>query len=568
MVRTWVRRSFRNRIFVTMLSAILLPLLLCGALMMRLLIVRSEESLAAEAEEQLTAISAAVEDLQEDCGAVIGELMDSTVLRSALRRGGGDSRTLYQVLSRAAGPMRDAVRLDVYDREGLCCYTTSGLPGGVLEADWGILRAAGEAEDVIFRTAEAGGLAAAQAVRNYSGTILGYVVAVAEPASFEELFGGLYTAASEVLLLDGRWRPVYYSRPAQAAQTAESLRRQLLERGTLQGEDGAYRFFARRCGSEGFVLVLQQPRAFTPLVVGAILLTGALMGTLCLVLALFSAWTLSRYLAKPVHQLDEAMGEVERGRLDVRLETDRSDELGRLANRFNQMTKEYRANLDRSVQRERELNQARLRMMQAQLNPHFLYNTLDAMKWLGMAHQAPEVAELATDLAAILRSSISGDEIVTLEEELELVERYVNIQTIRFGDRFTCEVDVAERYQSCLVPKLALQPLVENAILHGVADREDGYVKVWAGEEDGMLLLYVSDNGCGIPEEVLERLNGETRQPSEGHLGMFNVDSILRLRYGASCGLSARSTPGEGSCVRLKMPLKRKEKAYAEGPDR
>lgn len=568
MVKAWVRRSFRNRIFVTMLLAILLPLLLCGALMMRLLIVRSEESLAAEAEEQLTDLSAAVEGLQEDCGAVIGELMDSTVLRSALRRGGGDSRTLYQVLSRAAGPMRDAVRLEVYDREGMRCYTTSGLPGGVLAADWGILRAAGEAEDVIFRTADEGGLAAAQAVRNYSGTILGYVVAVVEPASFEELFSGLYTAASEVLLLDGRWRPVYYSRPAQAAQTAESLRRQLLERGTLQGGEGAYRFFARRCGSEGFVLVLQQPRAFTPLVVGAILLTGALMGTLCLVLALFSAWTLSRYLAKPVHQLDEAMGEVERGRLDVRLETDRSDELGRLASRFNQMTEEYRANLDRSVQRERELNQARLRMMQAQLNPHFLYNTLDAVKWLGMAHQAPEVAELATDLAAILRSSISGDEIVTLEEELELVERYVNIQTIRFGDRFTCELDVAERYQSCLVPKLALQPLVENAILHGVADREDGYVKVWAGEEEGMLLLYVSDNGCGIPEEVLERLNGEIRQPSEGHLGMFNVDSILRLRYGASCGLSARSTPGEGSCVRLKMPLKRKEKDDAEGLDR
>ena len=152
--------------------------------------------------------------------------------------------------------------------------------------------------------------------------------------------------------------------------------------------------------------------------------------------------------------------------------------------------------------------------------------------------------------------------------QTDVVERYVEIQSIRFGDRFTCEVDVAERYQSCLVPKLALQPLVENAILHGVADREDGYVKVWAGEEDGMLLLYVSDNGCGIPGEVLERLNGETRQPSEGHLGMFNVDSILRLRYGASCGLSARSTPGEGSCVRLKMPLKRKEKAYAEGPDR
>ena len=561
-MRTWVRQSFRNRIFVTVLLAILLPLLLCGALMMRLLIVRGEESLAGEAEEQLSALSASLSGLQEDCGAVIGQLTDSTVVRSSLRRGGGNSRTLYQVLSRAAAPMRDEVRMEVYDRDGLCCYTTSGLPGGPLEVDWGILRAAGEAEGTVFRTA------AAQAVRNYSGTVLGYVVAVVEQRGFESLFGGQYTAASEVLLLDRSWRPVYYSRPAQAAQTADALRRQLLEEGTLSGEREGYRFFARSHETAGLVLVLQQPRAFTPLVMGAIYLTGALMGALCLVLGLLSAWILSRYLSQPVHQLDEAMGEVERGRLDVRLETDRSDELGRLAGRFNHMAEEYLANLDRSVQRQRELNEARLRMMQAQLNPHFLYNTLDAVKWLGMAHQAPEVAGLATDLAAILRSSISGDEVVTLEEELELVDRYVNIQTIRFGDRFTCEVDVAERYQSCLVPKLALQPLVENAILHGVADREDGYIKIRAGEEEDMLLLYVSDNGCGIPPEVLERLNSGPRQLPDGHLGLFNVDSILRLRYGEACGLSARSTPGEGSCVWLRMPLKRKEKAHAEGIDR
>lgn len=294
-----------------------------------------------------------------------------------------------------------------------------------------------------------------------------------------------------------------------------------------------------------------------------------MMGALCLALGLLSAWTLSRYLSNPVDQLDEAMGEVERGRLDVRLETSRTDELGRLTNRFNRMAEEYRLNLDRSVQRERELNETRLRMMQAQLNPHFLYNTLDAMKWAGMAHQAPEVASLATDLAAILRSSISGDETVTLEEELELVERYINIQTIRFGDRFTCEVDVAERYQSCLTPKLALQPLVENALLHGVADQDDGYIKVWAGEEGGDLLLYVSDNGKGIEPEVLARLNSGDKRIPGGHLGLFNVDSILRLRYGEGYGLSARSEPGEGSCVWLRLPMRRKETHVdAEGFDR
>ena len=565
-MRKWIGKSFRNRIFVTMLLAAMLPLLLCGVLMMRLQVVRSERSLAGQAESQLEELSRNLEELERVCRQTLDELADSTVVRSALRRGSGDSRTLYQVLYRAAGPVRDTGRLEVYDETGVCRYTTSGVPGGAMDVDWGILRAAGEAEGMVLRGGDSEGLMAAQAVRNYSGDILGYVAAAVDQSGLDSLFGGQYTAASEVLLLDNCWRPVYYSRPAQAAQTAQTLRRQMLAGEPLSGGQSGYRFFARR-GDTGFVLMLQQPLAFTPLVIRAVYFTGALMGALCLVLGLLSAWALSRYLSKPVDQLDEAMGQVERGRLDVRLESDRSDELGRLAGRFNLMTEEYRANLDRSVQRERELNEAKLRMMQAQLNPHFLYNTLDAMKWLGMAHQAPEVAELATDLAAILRSSISGDEIVTLEEELELVERYVNIQTIRFGDRFTCEVDVAERYQPCLVPKLALQPLVENAILHGVSGRDDGYIKVWAGDEDGKLLLYVSDNGCGIPREILEKLDSAGTRVPDGHLGMFNVDSILRLRYGEGCGLSAQSSPEEGSCVCLTLPLTRRENTNAEGTD-
>ena len=564
-MRDWIGRSFRNRIFVTMLLAAMLPVLLCGVLLLRLQVVRSERSLDRQAGEQLLTMSRTLSALEASCRETLEKLADSTVVRSALRRGGGESRTLYQVLYRAAGPVRDQLRLDIYDGEGRCRYTTSGVPGDGMDTGWGLLRAAGESEGMVLRPGENGGFRAAQAVRG-GGGILGYAVASAEQSAIDSLFAGQYTAASEILLLDQRWRAVYYSRPAQAKEAAEGLRRQLLD--GAAPEQGAYRFFLRRHEGTGFVLALQQPRAFTPLVMGVIYLTGVMMGGLCLALGLLSAWALSRYLSQPIRQLDEAMGEVERGRLDVRLETDRADELGRLSTRFNRMAEEYRLNLDRSVQRERELNQTRLRMMQAQLNPHFLYNTLDAMKWAGMAHQAPEVASLATDLAAILRSSISGDEVITLEEELELVERYVNIQTIRFGDRFTCEADVAERYQGCLIPKLTLQPLVENAIIHGVADREDGFVKIWAEEEGGDLLLYVSDNGRGIAPEVLARLNGGRRVPG-GHLGMFNVDSILRLRYGEGYGLRAASEPGEGSRVWLRLPMRRKEaEGCAEGFDR
>ena len=126
-----------------------------------------------------------------------------------------------------------------------------------------------------------------------------------------------------------------------------------------------------------------------------------------------------------------------------------------------------------------------------------------------------------------------------------------------------------ERFQHCIVPKLITQPLVENAIIHGVADMDDGYVKLTAHEEDGTLVLSVQDNGEGIPQEILDRLNSPDREMPAGHLGLRNVDRIVRLYYGEEYGISASAAPGEGSCVELRLPMKMKEKTdNAEGSDR
>ena len=568
-MRKWLRGSFRNRMFAAMLLTALAPLLLGGALMLRLQVQRTESGLARQAELQLEDLESALDELCAACGRITEDLAGSTVVHSAFHRGGGGSRTLYQVLYRTTEPLRDYMRFDIADSSGLCCYTTgAALPAQAMDTHWGLLLAAGGEPGLIFRSEPDGGLSAARAVRGHGGELLGYITASMDQTGFLRLFGERYNATCEVLLLDRQWRTVYYSRPAQAAETVSALRTQLLSGASLTGADGEYRFYAARHEATGFTLILQQPRTFTGRVMDAIYVVSAFVGTLCVLLSLLCTWLLSRYLSQPVHQLDQAMGEVERGRLDVRLETGREDELGRLAGSFNRMTEEYRANLERNLRRQRELNETKLRMMQAQLNPHFLYNTLDTVKWLGVAHHVPQVADLATNLAAILRAAISGNEIVTLDRELDLVERYLSIQSIRFGDRFTCEIDVQERYRSCLVPKLALQPLVENAILHGVADLEEGYIKLWAEEADGDLILTVSDNGPGIPREILDAVNCPDKQAPGGHLGLFNVDSIIRLHYGPGYGLSAAVLPGEGSQVRLRLPMGRKEDFYAEGSGR
>ena len=183
-------------------------------------------------------------------------------------------------------------------------------------------------------------------------------------------------------------------------------------------------------------------------------------------------------------------------------------------------------------------------MMQAQLNPHFLYNTLDTLKWMGKIHCIPEVATISADLADILRRSISADEFVPLEDELQLLERYVEIQKIRFAGKFEFRTEVDDGLLDVLLPKLMLQPLVENAIIHGFEDGAPGEITVTAACAGDELFLTVEDNGCGMSPESLRRFQEQTA-PTDRHLGLYNVDAILRLHYGADHGL--KFLPPSGS---------------------
>ncbi len=562
-MKTWIRRSFRNRIFLTVLLVTLLPLLFCNVLMMQMQVVRSEMSLAREARDQLAALDSALDKLCLSFDEMSDELCESTAVRSALRQNNADSRVLYQLLFRVTDELREYARFDICDSEGSCLYTTDAtVPTGALYTNWGILYAASHSQELVFRSGEGNvALMAARAVRSYDASVLGYVVISITPDNFDYLFRELYSAASDIILMDPFWQPIYHSQPAQTETVVESLRSQLLAGEALTGAGGDYYYYASPHQETGFSLILQQPMTFTSTVMHTIYGVSLLMGLLCLLLCLWCAWLLSRHLFRPIRQLDEAMGEVKKGNFDVHLDTERQDELGRLADSFNHMAEEYQANLTRSVSRQKELNDTQLRMLQAQLNPHFLYNTLDTMKWLGVAHHVPQIAELASDLAIILRAGISGDEIITVEQELELIDRYLAIQSIRFEDRFTCEIDIPEEFQSCLIPKMALQPLVENAIIHGVADRNDGYIKLWAEQKGDDLFLSVSDNGCGISQKQLADLSRRSKKkPSDqgSHLGLFNVNSIIRLHFGEPYGLSIRSQQGEGCCVTLRLPIQRR----------
>lgn len=361
-MRAWLERSFRNRIFLTVLLVALVPLLLCDVLMTQVMIFRSEHTLCTDAQEEMALLTAQLDALLTDCGDVTRALAGSTVTRSALRRGGSDSRTLYQLLNRSTVALREYADFEVYGEDGDCLYTTANVWPAAQSTGWGILSAARAADGVVLRAGN-GGLAGACPVTARGGAVLGYAVFRMDDANFDAFFAPLLRGADDLLLVDATWRLLYASQPLRADDTLALLRAQLLSGKSLSDGDGERSYYVGACAESGFSLILQQPQTYTAQVVRSIYLVAALMGALCLVLCLVCAWWLSRRLFEPVNELDGAMRRVEGGDYDVRIESTRQDEMGRLAASFDRMTAEYRQNLERSVQRERELNETRLRML-------------------------------------------------------------------------------------------------------------------------------------------------------------------------------------------------------------
>lgn len=578
-MRNWIRRSFKNRIFVTIFIVTLLPLLLCDGILMHMIITRTEKNAVEKGQEELTQITGTFDEMLTDYESFLEDFVEEELIRQSLGTEDFESKEVYEFLNQQTHGIRDYAEFYIYSRDGICRYSTKKTDTAEpMETDWGILYACFQTEDIVYQagtqngnpSGSSEGMMAAKSVRNFEeNEVLGYVIVSLERDDLTNFFGSILSDANDLFLLDATWRTAYCTQPIRAKETVNALRSHLMKKGSLQENSDACYYLAQRSGRSGFTFIIQQPKIYTLQVIWSMTATSVAMGVLCLIMCLYGAWMLSRHLAEPVHQLDEAMQEVEEHNYQLQIQMDRIDEIGQLADSFNRMTAEYCRNLEQSVRRQKELDDVQLRMLHAQLNPHFLYNTLDSMKWLGITSQISQIADMSTNLAALLRMAISDRKMITVEEELDLVERYLDIQSIRYEDRFTCEIDVAEQFQHCMIPKLLLQPLVENAIIHGIVDMEEGYIKIFAEEKDGDMIISVQDNGCGMLDEVLQKVNGGQKifQDRRGHLGLYNVGEIIRLNFGAGYGIAAQRLMQGGTRINVCLPMQRKEPEHAESID-
>lgn len=225
------------------------------------------------------------------------------------------------------------------------------------------------------------------------------------------------------------------------------------------------------------------------------------------------------------------------------------DELWELEQSYHEMTDRIkdlitRINNEKEIQRELEFI-----ALQAQINPHFLYNTLDAIGWIAKIKKQAEIEKLVLSLAKFFRISLhKGDKYITVQEELELVQSYVNIEQIRFPDRFMLSNTIDDDILSCKIPKIILQPIVENAIKHGISEIDSfGKIQVGGWLENKDIVFSVTDNGIGFDQSTLP-----AKQSMNGY-GLRNVHERIQLEYGQGYGVSVESTPGKGTCVTLRL---------------
>ncbi len=270
---------------------------------------------------------------------------------------------------------------------------------------------------------------------------------------------------------------------------------------------------------------------------------------------------LARQVSEPLIRLNDTIANMEGvTNLPPEVYENSSAEIEELGTTLHSYIAQINRLMDEMRREEEEKRKSELDALQAQINPHFLYNTLDSIVWMIEGEKYKEAVFMLTQLASFFRMSLNrGHSIIRIDNELKQAEAYLNIQRVRYKQSFEAVFDIEDSIGSCLIVKLVLQPILENAIYHGIKEAEqDGRIRIHGWREQDDIYLEVSDNGYGMSPEEVEMILNESRRPAvEKHgsgVGLINVDKRLRLRFGDAYGLKVRSELDAGTTVTIHIP--------------
>lgn len=314
----------------------------------------------------------------------------------------------------------------------------------------------------------------------------------------------------------------------------------------------------------GWRVLAIQPRSELLRQMDRIMLVTLLIIAATVIVSLYVSWAVAGVITRPIRRILQSMKKFQKGHFDEQVKLGGMDEIGQLGAGYNIMVGRVRELVDDMYAAQLKQKDAELKVLQSQINPHFLYNTLNTIAWTAEKNGDKVVGEMIYALSAIFTISLSqGRDTITLQDEFKLVEHYLFLQQMRFKDRLSYELELDPALADYPIPKLLLQPLVENSVVHGIEPLTDdlGYVHVHASADDSSLRIEITDNGVGIEKNKLDdmaiglRTGGLTPARNGDSFALYNIGERIRMFYGDGALIDIHSEPGFGTRIILTLPI-------------
>lgn len=404
-------------------------------------------------------------------------------------------------------------------------------------------------------------------IRSEKEEVLGYILSnVGERELYYQYIDEIYEdTMQEVVLLDDEGRVLTSSEKYETGAVYWNLERYQKRIGGAEnfGTDGSNLYSYCKAPFSGFGLFVVTERNA---VLHTLQETGKYFVCVLLIVmaaAVFAALYLSGLIYRPLKKLTGAMSKVSEGNLDFRAEVGSNDEIGLLAEDFNEMLDRIEDLIQRLIIEEDRKKDVELEALQYQITPHFMYNTLNSIKYAALIKGETETGKLIGDFVELLQAAISKKgTFITVAEEIHILEKYIHLQEFRYGGQFHVRYEISMETEGYQVPRLLLQPLVENSLLHGMDLKEkEGCLKIKTELVEGRLYLKVTDNGRGMTEEQIRKLLSEKSRKTTGFtaIGIPNIQERLHLYYGEDAGIYYESSEQETTAV-IFLPAQKGDK--------
>lgn len=320
----------------------------------------------------------------------------------------------------------------------------------------------------------------------------------------------------------------------------------------------------------GWTLTAQIPRGeFVRAIISQMWLSFTVL-MFCLAVIVLVSRKIIHSVYLPLNLLKESMKKVEQGNFDTKIEYSQKDEFSRVIHGYNLMIVKIKVLLQEIVEKEQTQRNAELYALQAQINPHFLYNTLNSIRYFAKIYKAPEIREITTALIQLSKASLSSEKFIRMRQELELTEQYLTIQKMRYGDIAEVTMEMEEDLEDCLIPRFSIQPAVENALFHGILPKGTGKIEVKVYKSGAGIRIQIRDDGIGIEKEQMEEINERLKMAvfsEEGNqeisrlknIGLENINYRIRIYYGETEAGVRLEEENPGTRVEFYIPMRREE---------